>query len=92
MQKAAFALGLAGLLLATSFSTASAAITVPPVPHVLRHSFASLAADLGLADSTIAGMIGHMQQSVTSRYLHLDKALISAAEIVANETLRLMKG
>ena len=41
------------------------------------------AADLGLADSTIAGMIGHKQQSVTSRYLHLDRALVSAANIVA---------
>ena len=62
------------------------------VPHVLRHSYASLAADLGLADSTIAGMIGHKQQSVTSRYLHLDRALVSAANIVAQETLRLMRG
>jgi integrase len=61
------------------------------VPHVLRHSFASLGADLGLADSTIAGLIGHKQQSITSRYLHLDKALVSAANIVAAETLRLMQ-
>jgi integrase len=60
-------------------------------PHVLRHSFASLAADLGLADSSIAGLIGHKQQSMTSRYLHLDKTLISAANIVAAETLRLMR-
>ena len=60
-------------------------------PHTLRHSFASLAADLGLADSTIAGLIGHKQQSITSRYLHLDKALISAANLVAAETLRLMR-
>jgi integrase len=60
-------------------------------PHVLRHSFASLAADLGLADSTIAGLIGHKQQSITSRYLHLDKALVSAANIVAQETLKLMR-
>jgi integrase len=60
-------------------------------PHVLRHSFASLGADLGLADSTIAGLIGHKQQSMTSRYLHLDKTLISAADIVAQETLRLMR-
>jgi len=60
-------------------------------PHVMRHSFASLAADLGLADSTIAGLIGHKQQSITSRYLHLDKALVSAANIVAVETLRLMR-
>jgi integrase len=60
-------------------------------PHTLRHSFASLAADLGHADSTIAGLIGHKQQSITSRYLHLDKALVSAANIVAAETLRLMR-
>ena len=60
-------------------------------PHVLRHSFASLAADLGHADSTIAGLIGHKQQSITSRYLHLDKTLVSAANTVASETLRLMR-
>jgi integrase len=60
-------------------------------PHVMRHSFASLGADLGLADSTIAGLIGHKQQSVTSRYLHLDKTLINAANLVATETLRLMQ-
>jgi integrase len=60
-------------------------------PHVLRHSYASLAADLGLADSTIAGLIGHKQQSVTSRYLHLDKTLVSAANIVAQETLKFMR-
>jgi site-specific recombinase XerD len=60
-------------------------------PHVLRHSFASLGADLGLADSTIAGLIGHKQQSITSRYLHLDKVLISAANMVAAETTRLMR-
>ena len=59
-------------------------------PHVLRHSFASLAADLGFADSTIAGLIGHKQQSITSRYLHLDKTLIIAADKVAAETLKLM--
>ena len=40
-------------------------------PHTLRHSFASLAADLGLADHTIAGLLGHSRQSITSRYMHL---------------------
>ena len=60
-------------------------------PHTLRHSFASLAADLGFADSTIAGLIGHKQQSITSRYLHLDKALVTAADKVAAETLKLMR-
>jgi integrase len=60
-------------------------------PHTLRHSFASLAADMGLADHTIAGLLGHVRHSITSRYMHLaDKALIEAADLVANETLRLM--
>jgi integrase len=36
-------------------------------PHTLRHSFASLAGDLGLADSTIAGPLGHSRQSITGR-------------------------
>ena len=61
-------------------------------PHVLRHSFASLAADLGLGDSTIAGLLGHSRKSITSRYIHLDKALIAAADFVAGETIRLMRG
>jgi integrase len=62
-------------------------------PHVLRHSFASLAADLGLADHTIAGLLGHARQSITSRYMHLaDKVLIEAADLVAGHTTRLMQG
>jgi integrase len=61
-------------------------------PHVLRHSFASLGADLGLSDNTIASLLGHSRGTITSRYLHgSDKALIAAADGVANETLRLMR-
>jgi integrase len=60
-------------------------------PHVLRHSYASLAADLGLPDHTIARLLGHSQKSMTSRYIHMEKALIEASEIVAAETLKLLK-
>jgi integrase len=60
-------------------------------PHTLRHSFASLAGDMGLADSTIAGLLGHARSSITSRYIHLDKALIAASDLVAQETLKLMQ-
>jgi integrase len=61
-------------------------------PHVLRHSFASLGSDMGLSDNTIATLLGHKVQSITSRYLHgSDKALIEAANLVASETLRLMR-
>ena len=61
-------------------------------PHTLRHSFASLAADMGLPDHTISGLLGHRNGNITSRYMHLaDKALIEAADLVANETLSLMR-
>ncbi|MBV9812762.1 MAG: site-specific integrase [Acetobacteraceae bacterium] len=60
-------------------------------PHVLRHSFASLAADLGHGDATIAGLLGHRGHTVTRRYVHsADTALLAAADKVAEETARLM--
>ncbi len=53
-------------------------------PHVLRHSFASVADDLGYSEPTIAAMLGHASGSVTSRYIHhLDSVLIAAASRVA---------
>jgi integrase len=60
-------------------------------PHVMRHSFASLGADLGLPDHTISGLLGHSGRGITSIYMHLgDKALLDASNLVANETLKLM--
>ena len=54
-------------------------------PHVLRHSFASLAADLGYSEPTIAALIGHKGHSITSRYVHsADAVLLAAADVVAN--------
>jgi site-specific recombinase XerD len=50
-------------------------------PQVLRHSFASIANDLGFTEVTIAALVGHAKGSVTSKYIHmLDTALIMAAE------------
>jgi integrase len=66
---------------------------LPPdvTPHVLRHSFASLAADLGFSEATIATLIGHKGQTITSRYVHsADAVLLAAADAVANRTLALM--
>jgi integrase len=60
-------------------------------PHTLRHSLASLAADMGFSDNVIAGLLGHARSSVTSRYVHLEAALVKAADLVANETMRLMR-
>jgi len=60
-------------------------------PHTLRHSFASVAGDLGYSESTIAALLGHAAGSVTSRYVHhLDSVLIAAADNVANEILKMM--
>jgi integrase len=60
-------------------------------PHVLRHSFASLASDLGYAEPTIAALIGHKGRSITSRYVHsADAVLLAAADAIATRTLELM--
>jgi integrase len=60
-------------------------------PHVLRHSLASLAADLGYSDATIAGLLGHAGHSITRRYIHsADAALLAAADRVAEEIMTLM--
>jgi integrase len=57
-------------------------------PHVLRHSFASLAADLGYGESTIAALLGHKSHSITSRYVHsADAVLLAAADAVAAEII-----
>ena len=60
-------------------------------PHVLRHSFASLVANLGYNEPTIASLIGHKIHSVTSRYMHsADAVLLAAADAVANATMKLL--
>jgi len=53
-------------------------------PHVLRHSFASIANDLGFTEATVAALLGHSRGTVTSRYIHaVDTALIMAADTTA---------
>lgn len=59
-------------------------------PHTLRHTFASVAADLGYSELTIAGLLGHAAQGVTRRYIHLDRALVLAADDVARHIDRLL--
>jgi integrase len=66
---------------------------LPPdvTPHVLRHSFASLAADLGHSEPVIATLVGHLGRSTTSRYLHsADSVLLAAADSIADHTAELM--
>lgn len=52
--------------------------------HTFRHSYATVAHELGYTELTIAGLLGHSAGSVTSRYAHhVDHALASAASRVA---------
>jgi integrase len=60
-------------------------------PHTLRHSFASLAGDLGYSEPTIAALVGHKGRTVTSRYVHAaDAVLLAGADAVATRTQELM--
>lgn len=62
-------------------------------PHVLRHSFASIANDLGFTEVTIAALVGHSKGSVTSKYIHaLDTALVMAADTISGYIQGLLDG
>ena len=61
--------------------------------HVLRHSFASLANDLGYTEITIAALIGHSKGTMTSKYVHtLDITLVMAADSIAGYIHGLLNG
>jgi integrase len=52
--------------------------------HVLRHSFAATAAEMGFSELTIAGLLGHSVPGITARYAHVPaSALVAAADRVA---------
>ena len=68
-----------------------AALPGDVTPHVLRHSFASLAADLGYSEPTIAALLGHKGRTITSRYVHsADAVLLQAADAVSDRIAELM--
>lgn len=56
--------------------------------HTLRHTFASVAGDLGFSELVIAGLLGHSGGSVTRGYVHLDRALVTAADRVSTAMAR----
>ncbi|WP_245571223.1 tyrosine-type recombinase/integrase [Neorhizobium alkalisoli] len=59
--------------------------------HTLRHSYASVAGDLGFTEITISALLGHAAGNVTQRYVHhLDSVLIAAADKVSGEVYRMM--
>jgi integrase len=51
--------------------------------HTLRHTFASIGGELGFSELTLAGLLGHASRGVTQRYVHLDEALIVAADRIS---------
>lgn len=61
-------------------------------PHTLRHTFASVAGDLGFSELTIKALLGHAARGVTQRYVHIDKAVCMAADRVAGEIAALLDG
>jgi site-specific recombinase XerD len=61
-------------------------------PHTLRHTFASVAGDLGFSELTIAALLGHASRGVTQRYVHIDEALRMAADRVAGEIAATLDG
>src|SRR3546814_6385426 len=60
--------------------------------HTLRHTFGSIAGELGYSELTIAAMLGHAAGSVTGRYVHIDEAVRSATERVSREIAMLLDG
>jgi integrase len=61
--------------------------------HVLRHSFAATAAEMGFSELTIAGLLGHVVPGITARYAHVpDSALVTAADRVAKRIVSALEG
>ena len=61
--------------------------------HVFRHTYASVAAEMGYTELVIAGLIGHAVRGVTNRYSHLpDRALAGAADRVAQRIASILDG
>jgi hypothetical protein len=60
--------------------------------HTLRHTFASVAGDLGFSELTIAALLGHAARGVTQRYIHIDEAQKLAADKIAGDIFDLLEG
>ena len=61
-------------------------------PHTLRHTFGSVARDLGFSELTIAALLGHAARGVTQGYVHIDEALKLAASRTCEEIAGLLAG
>jgi site-specific recombinase XerD len=61
-------------------------------PHVLRHTFASIAGELGFSELTIRAMLGHGARGSTQNYVHIDEALRLAVDKVSRQIADLLAG
>ncbi len=59
-------------------------------PHTLRHTFGSIAGELGFSELTIRAMLGHASQNVTQDYIHIDEALKLTVQRTSDEIARLL--
>jgi integrase len=69
----------------------SLAVIKGVTPHTLRHTFGSVAGDLGFSELTIRAMLGHASQNVTQDYVHIDEALKLAVQRTSDEIDRLLR-
>ena len=59
-------------------------------PHTLRHTFASVAGDLGYSLPVIKALLGHAAGSVTEGYIHIDEAMRAAVDRVSDHIADLL--
>jgi integrase len=62
---------------------------VPGTMHSLRHTFASVGAEIGIPDDIIARLLNHSSSKITSRYIAVDaEALREPMQKIVNEIMR----
>jgi integrase len=60
-------------------------------PHVLRHTFGSVAGDMGFSELTIKALLGHGARGSTQNYVHIDEAIRLAVERVSSKIDQLLR-
>jgi integrase len=61
-------------------------------PHTLRDTFASVAAELGFSELTVAALLRHAARGETQRSIHIEEALMITSDKVAEEIADLLDG
>jgi integrase len=61
-------------------------------PHVLRHTFGSVAGEMGFSELTIRALLGHGARGSTQNYVHIDEALRLAVDKVSRQIADLLEG